>query len=45
MKNKLERSQLIGVTETSEIAFNLDAFDRLYDGNIIITKKAYQRFN
>lgn len=39
MKNKLERSQLIGVTETSEIAFNLDAFDRLYDGNIIITKR------
>ena len=29
----------IGVTESSEIAFNLDAFDRLYKGNIIITKR------
>ena len=30
---------MIGITESSEIAFNLDAFDRLYDGNIIITKR------
>lgn len=30
---------LIGTTELSEIAFQLDAFDRLYKGNIIITKR------
>lgn len=38
-KEKLDRSQLIGITESSDIAFNLDAFDNLYDGNIIITKR------
>lgn len=36
---KLDKSQLIGITESSEIAFNLQAFDNLYDGNIIITKR------
>ena len=39
MKKFLDKSQLIGITEASEIAFNLDAFDYLYDGNIIITKR------
>ena len=39
MKNKLDKSQLIGITEASEIAFNLDVFEHLYDGNIIITKR------
>lgn len=29
----------IGTTEAGEIAYNLDAFDRLYKGNIIITKR------
>lgn len=37
-KIKLDREQLIGMTETSDPAFNLDIFDRLYSGNIIITK-------
>ena len=36
---KLPVNQRIGVTESSEIAFNLEAFDNLYDGNIIITKR------
>ena len=35
----MDKSQLIGITETSEVSFNLDVFDRLYDGNIIITKR------
>lgn len=40
MKNKkLPKDQRIGVCESGEIAFNLDAFDRLYRGNIIITKR------
>lgn len=38
-KKKLDKSQRIGVCESGEIAFNLDAFDRLYSGNIIITKR------
>lgn len=29
----------IGITEAGEVAFNLDIFDRLYEGNIIITKR------
>lgn len=29
----------IGTTESGEIAYNLDVFDRLYKGNIIITKR------
>lgn len=39
MANKLKENQRIGVCEAGEIAFNLDAFDRLYKGNIIITKR------
>ena len=35
----MDRSQMIGITESSEVSFNLDVFDRLYDGNIIITKR------
>lgn len=38
-KKKIEKSQRIGVTESSEVAFHLEAFDELYDGNIIITKR------
>ena len=36
---KLENSQKVGITEAGEISFNLDVFDRLYDANIIITKR------
>lgn len=32
-------NQNIGITEAGEIAFNLDAFNNLYDCNIIITKR------
>lgn len=35
----MDKDQRIGTTEIGEIAFNLDAFDRLYKGNIIITKR------
>lgn len=38
-KPKLHSSQYIGITESGEIAFDLSAFDRLYLGNIIITKR------
>jgi DNA repair photolyase len=38
-KKRILKEQRIGVTESNEIAFNLDAFDRLYKGNIIITKR------
>lgn len=34
-----DKRQRIGITEAGEIAFNLFAFDHLYDGNIIITKR------
>ena len=36
---KVDKTQRIGVTEAGEAAFNLDIFDRLYSGNIIITKR------
>ena len=35
----MDAENKIGVTESGEIAFNLDAFDRLYKANIIITKR------
>ena len=35
----MEKSQYIGITEASEVAFDLSVFERLYDGNIIITKR------
>lgn len=38
MKTYIEHSQRVGITEAGEIAFNLDAFDRLYRANVIITK-------
>ena len=38
-KKRIPKAQKIGTTESGEIAFNLDAFDRLYSGNIIITKR------
>jgi DNA repair photolyase len=34
----MDKSQLIGITETSDPAFHLQIFDNLYDANIIITK-------
>ena len=36
---KIDKSQLVGITEASEVAFHLDVFDRLYEANIIITKR------
>jgi DNA repair photolyase len=39
MKKEIPNEQRIGTCEAGEIAFNLDAFDRLYKGNIIITKR------
>ena len=39
MSIKLDKSQRIGTTEVGEISFNLEAFDNLYKGNIIITKR------
>lgn len=38
-KQRIKKDQKIGVTESGEISFNLEAFDRLYKGNIIITKR------
>lgn len=38
-KQRIKKDQKIGTTESGEISFNLDAFDRLYRGNIIITKR------
>ena len=34
----MEKSQYIGITETSDPCFHLDIFDNLYNANIIITK-------
>lgn len=39
MKQKVDISQQVGITESGEIAFNLDAFDNLRNANIIITKR------
>ena len=38
-KEKLHPTQYIGITEAGEVAFDLSVFDRLYIGNIIITKR------
>lgn len=35
---KLDKSQYIGITETSDPCFHLDIFDSLHNANIIITK-------
>ena len=34
----MDKSQYIGITETSDPCFHLEIFDNLYAGNIIITK-------
>lgn len=39
----IDPSQYIGITETGEVAFDLSVFDRLYNGNIIITKRLTDR--
>ena len=39
MKEKLDNSQIVGITETGEPAFNLELFDSLFSANIIITKR------
>lgn len=36
---RMDRSQYFGTTEAGEISFDLSVFDRLYNGNIIITKR------
>ena len=35
---KFDKTQCIGITETSDPCFHLDLFDNLYNANIIITK-------
>lgn len=37
--SKLANDQRVGITETSDICFNLDAFDNLCRANIIVTKR------
>lgn len=39
VKSKLDKSQLIGITESTDVSFHMEVFDNLYDGNIIITKR------
>lgn len=34
----MNKNQLIGITETSDPAFHLEIFDKLYEANVIITK-------
>lgn len=41
----MDKKQLIGITETGDPAFNLGIFDRLYKGNIIITKRLTDDLN
>ena len=40
---KIDKTQYIGITETSDPCFHLDLFDNLYDANIIITKNLSNR--
>lgn len=35
----MNKKQNVGITETGDISFNLEAFDNLFDANIIITKR------
>lgn len=35
----MDKNQYIGITEVGDPSFRLDIFDKLYDGNIIITKR------
>ena len=39
----MKEDQYIGITETGDIAFDLAAFDRLHEANIIITKRLTDR--
>ncbi len=39
MKEKIDISQQVGITESGEVAFNLDTFNNLRKANIIITKR------
>lgn len=43
--DKIENNQYIGITESGDPSFNLDIFDRLYKGNIIITKRLTNKLN
>lgn len=38
-KIKIPFNQRVGITEASEVAFNLECFDNLYEANIIISKR------
>ena len=38
-----DKSQRWGITETGEVAFNLDCFNNLYMGNTIITKRLTEK--
>lgn len=35
----MKKDQCVGITETGDIAFDLAAFDRLHEANVIITKR------
>lgn len=39
MERQIDKSQQVGITETGDISFNLEAFDNLRRANIIITKR------
>ena len=39
----MDKSQYIGICESGEVAFDLSVFDRLYEGNIIITKRLTEK--
>lgn len=41
----MDKSQYIGITEAGEVSFDLAVFDRLYEGNIIITKRLTDKLN
>ena len=41
----MDKSQYIGITETSDPSFHLELFDNLYEGNIIITKRLTDKLN
>lgn len=40
-----DKTQRIGITEAGEVSFDLSVFDRLYEGNIIITKRLTDKLN
>ena len=41
----MNKSQYIGITENIDPAFHLEIFDKLYKGNIIITKRLTNKLN